>query len=85
MTLKEWLAARDSRGTRAKLVRDAETSFSTVAKALRGEPLDRKSALRISAATAGEVTLGAPYPNPPVDKKSFSPNRMFGVAAKALP
>jgi ferric-dicitrate binding protein FerR (iron transport regulator) len=35
--------------------------------------------------TAGEVTLGAPYPNPPVDKKSFSPNRMFGVAAKALP
>jgi ferric-dicitrate binding protein FerR (iron transport regulator) len=35
--------------------------------------------------TAGEVTLGAPYPNPPADKKSFSPNRMFGVAAKALP
>jgi len=35
--------------------------------------------------TAGEVTLGPPYPNPPADKKSFSPNRMFGVAAKALP
>jgi ferric-dicitrate binding protein FerR (iron transport regulator) len=34
---------------------------------------------------AGEVTLGAPYPGPPADKKSFSPNRMFGVAAKALP
>ncbi len=33
----------------------------------------------------GEVTLGAPYPNPPADKKSFNPNRMFGVAAKALP
>ncbi len=35
--------------------------------------------------TPGEVTLGAPYPNPPADKKSFNPNRMFGVAAKALP
>jgi hypothetical protein len=35
--------------------------------------------------TPGEVTFGAPYPNPPADKKSFNPNRMFGVAAKALP
>lgn len=35
--------------------------------------------------TPGEVTLGAPYANPPADKKSFNPNRMFGVAAKALP
>jgi len=35
--------------------------------------------------TPGEVTLGAPYENPPADKKSFNPNRMFGVAAKALP
>jgi hypothetical protein len=34
---------------------------------------------------AGEVQLGPPYPKPPADKKSFSPNRMFGVAAKALP
>jgi len=33
----------------------------------------------------GEVKLGAPYPNPPADRKSFNPNRMFGVAAKALP
>jgi len=33
----------------------------------------------------GEVKLGAPYPNPPADKKSFQPNRMFGVAAKTLP
>ena len=32
----------------------------------------------------GAVTLGAPYENPPADKKSFHPNRMFGVAAKAL-
>jgi len=35
--------------------------------------------------TPGEVTLGAPYENPPADKKSFNPNRMFGIAAKALP
>ena len=33
----------------------------------------------------GEVKLGPPYPNPPADRKSFNPNRMFGVAAKALP
>lgn len=32
----------------------------------------------------GAVTLGAPYDNPPADKRSFNPNRMFGVAAKAL-
>lgn len=32
----------------------------------------------------GTVTLGAPYENPPADGKSFNPNRMFGVAAKAL-
>jgi ferric-dicitrate binding protein FerR (iron transport regulator) len=33
----------------------------------------------------GEVKLGPPYPNPPADRKSFNPNRMFGVAAKTLP
>lgn len=33
----------------------------------------------------GEVTLGPPYSNPPADQKSFNPNRMYGVAAKALP
>jgi hypothetical protein len=33
----------------------------------------------------GEVKLGPPYPDPPDDKKNFRPNRMYGVAAKALP
>ncbi|MEY2598455.1 MAG: hypothetical protein RLZZ142_714 [Verrucomicrobiota bacterium] len=30
----------------------------------------------------GDLLLGAPYPKPPEDRKSFYPNRMFGVAAK---
>ncbi len=34
--------------------------------------------------TPGTITLGAPYENPPADRKSFSPNNMFGIAAKAL-
>ncbi|MEK0447722.1 MAG: hypothetical protein RLZZ399_3043 [Verrucomicrobiota bacterium] len=33
----------------------------------------------------GKITLGAPYSNPPEDRKSFRPNRMYGVAAKPLP
>ena len=33
----------------------------------------------------GKITLGAPYPNPPEDRKSFKPNRMYGVASKPLP
>jgi hypothetical protein len=33
----------------------------------------------------GELTLGPPYENPPEDRKSFRPSRMFGVAVKALP
>jgi hypothetical protein len=34
--------------------------------------------------TPGSVSLGAPYENPPEDRKSFRPNNMFGVAAKEL-
>jgi hypothetical protein len=34
--------------------------------------------------TPGAVTLGAPYPNPPSDRKSFKSNRMYGVAAKPI-
>jgi hypothetical protein len=33
----------------------------------------------------GELILGPPYENPPEDRKSFQPNRMFGVAVKAVP
>jgi ferric-dicitrate binding protein FerR (iron transport regulator) len=33
----------------------------------------------------GAVKLGPPYANPPADRKSFSPNRMFGIAARPLP
>jgi ferric-dicitrate binding protein FerR (iron transport regulator) len=33
----------------------------------------------------GIIKLGPPYANPPADRKSFSPNRMYGVAAKNLP
>jgi ferric-dicitrate binding protein FerR (iron transport regulator) len=33
----------------------------------------------------GEVRLGPPYPNPPPDRTTFNPTRMYGVAAKALP
>jgi hypothetical protein len=33
----------------------------------------------------GEVTLGPPYGEPPSDRKSFQPNRMYGVAARPLP
>lgn len=33
---------------------------------------------------AGPVTLGAPYEHPPADGRSFNPNRMFAIAAKAL-
>jgi hypothetical protein len=35
--------------------------------------------------TPGEIVLGAPYPNPPEDRKSFKPNRMYGVAARPIP
>jgi len=35
--------------------------------------------------TAEPVLLGAPHENPPADRKSFNPNRMFGVAARRLP
>jgi ferric-dicitrate binding protein FerR (iron transport regulator) len=35
--------------------------------------------------TPGTLTLGAPYSNPPEDRKSFKPNRMYGVAAKPIP
>jgi ferric-dicitrate binding protein FerR (iron transport regulator) len=35
--------------------------------------------------TPGKITLGAPYPDPPEDRKSFKPNRMYGVASKPLP
>lgn len=38
-----------------------------------------------TVAQPGEVKLGPPYPNPPADKRSFNPNRMFGVAARRLP
>ena len=34
--------------------------------------------------SAGTITLGPPYENPPADRKSFSPNNMFGVAARPL-
>jgi ferric-dicitrate binding protein FerR (iron transport regulator) len=34
--------------------------------------------------TPGTVSLGAPYENPPEDRKSFRPNNMFGIAAKQL-
>jgi hypothetical protein len=33
----------------------------------------------------GSVTVGPPYENPPSDRKSFHPNRMFGIAAKPVP
>jgi ferric-dicitrate binding protein FerR (iron transport regulator) len=33
----------------------------------------------------GEVTLGAPYEDPPEDRKSFRSNNMFGIAAKRIP
>lgn len=33
----------------------------------------------------GIVSLGAPYEDPPEDGKSFKPNNMFGIAAKAFP
>lgn len=33
----------------------------------------------------GTITLGAPYSNPPEDRKSFKPNRMYGVAARPIP
>jgi hypothetical protein len=33
----------------------------------------------------GIVSLGAPYEDPPEDRKSFKPNNMFGIAAKAFP
>ena len=45
---------------------------------------DADAEWRKVVAVPGEVKLGAPYENPPVDRKSFNPNRMFGVAAKAL-
>ncbi len=32
----------------------------------------------------GTISLGPPYENPPADRKSFSPNNMFGIAARAL-
>lgn len=32
----------------------------------------------------GEVRLGAPYADPPPDRKSFQPNRMYGIAARPL-
>lgn len=33
----------------------------------------------------GIVLLGAPYEDPPEDRRSFKPNNMFGIAAKAFP
>lgn len=30
----------------------------------------------------GEIKLGAPYADPPPDRKSFQPNRMYGIAAR---
>jgi ferric-dicitrate binding protein FerR (iron transport regulator) len=36
-------------------------------------------------AQPGEIKLGAPYADPPPDRKSFQPNRMYGVAARPLP
>jgi ferric-dicitrate binding protein FerR (iron transport regulator) len=33
----------------------------------------------------GTLTLGAPYSDPPEDRKSFKPNRMYGVAARPIP
>jgi hypothetical protein len=38
-----------------------------------------------SVPQAGEVRLGAPYPNPLEDKEHRQPRRMYGVAAKVLP
>lgn len=34
---------------------------------------------------AGEITLGPPYADPPADRKSFRPSRMYGIAARPLP
>jgi len=67
MTLDEWLAPRP-RGARAKLVRDAETSFSTVAKAMKRVPLDRRAATRISAATNGDVSVAELMLPPPLKR-----------------
>lgn len=34
--------------------------------------------------TPGTIQLGAPYANPPEDRKSFKPNRMYGIAARPI-
>lgn len=33
----------------------------------------------------GRYLLGAPYENPPEDRKSFKPNNMFGIVAREIP
>jgi hypothetical protein len=46
------------RGTtkRSWLVRESGCSYATIAKAIRGEPLDDRVALRLSATTGGKVS-----------------------------
>lgn len=59
MTLRDCMALRrPGRGAIAWLAREAASSYSTIHKALRGEPInDRKAAERLSAATGGEVSV----------------------------
>lgn len=61
MTLAQWLEAhRPGRGGKAWLVRSAESSFQTVSRALRNEPIDDKAAAqRLSAATGGAVSVAS--------------------------
>lgn len=58
MNLAKWLEANHpGRGGRAWLARTAPTSFSTIKRALSGEPLNNESAAsRIAAATDGAVS-----------------------------
>ena len=72
-----WLAAEFSdTGEKITLNRIARKNPERVANQLQF------TVWKKTISQPGEVRLGPPYANPPADRKSFSPNRMFGVAAR---
>lgn len=56
MTLKKWLDAR-GKGAMTQLVRDAGVTAPTVYRALRGESIAERSAVKIAKATGWEITV----------------------------
>lgn len=59
MTLEEWFRANNERGERARIVREAGVSFSSIAAALKGELRRKDIADKISAATGGKVSTAS--------------------------